>query len=50
MQAMNRKYKRINNTSASSSDRVRAREEAITNTRDLFRDSSIKLYVLVFTA
>jgi len=50
MQAMNSKYKRSNNISASNSNRVRAKEKTITNTRDLFRDSSTKLYVSAFTA
>ena len=60
IQEMNSKYNETKNTnasnrdtqntSASNKDSVRAREKAIANTRDLFRDSSIKLYVPAFTA
>jgi len=38
------------NTSGCNRDRVRAREKALTNTRDLFQGLSTKLYVPAFTA
>jgi len=50
MQVMNSKCKRSYSTSASNSNKVRAKENAIANIRDLFRDSSTKLYVPAFTA
>ena len=50
MQEMNSKYNESKSTSESNKDRVREREKAIANTRDLFRGSSTKLYVPTFTA
>ena len=50
MLEMNNKWNKSKNTSASNWNRVRAREKAIANTRDLFRGSSTKLYVPAFTA
>jgi len=42
---VNSKWNRNKNTSESNWNKIRAREKAITNTRDLFRDSSTKLYI-----
>ena len=50
MKEMNNKYNETKNTSESNWNKIRAKEKAITNTRDLFRDSSTKLYVPAFTA
>jgi len=50
MQEMNRKCNETKNTSANNRDRVRVREKAIANTRDLFRGLSTKLYVPAFIA
>jgi len=47
---MNSKRNKSKNTSASNWNRVRVREKAVVNTRELFRGSSIKLYVPAFTA
>ena len=47
---MNSKWNKRKNTSASNWNGERAREKAIANSRDLFRDSSTKLYILAFIA
>jgi len=47
---MNSKRNKIKNTSASNRDRVRVKEKAIANIKNLFWGSSTKLYVLAFTA
>ena len=44
------KCNEINNTAVSNRERVRVREKAIANTRNLFWDSSNSLYVPAFTA
>ena len=50
MQAMYNKCNERKNTSVSNRGRVRVREKAITNIRNLFRGSSSSLYVPAFTA
>ena len=49
-QCIARTMKGKKNTSISNRDRVRVREKAIANTRNLFRGSSNSLYIITFTA
>ena len=46
---MNSKWNKCKNISSSNWNRVRVREKAIANIKDLFRSSSTKLYVGAFT-